>query len=1018
MIRDRVFTIAPHAPFLETLADRLFDGTLLPDWPRTGPFWLSDITVILPTARARRAFAEVVARRSGTLLLPDLRVFGGEAEDEEPFLPPYDRTPLPPAVGAITRRLVLGELIAAWVGKREQMPFARPGSVEPPGASEILALADSLGHLIDDLHVEGVPAANIAGVAREELAEKWQQTLDFLDIALKAWPETLGEAGLADAAWLRNERLRQQAEAAGAVYGERPVIAAGSTGSIPATAALLMAISRLPRGAVVLPGLDTTLSASSFKALLDPAKAPHGHPQYGMARLLEQFSAEPSMVDELASPAEHKRTIVVRHALALADETADWSEARGALGDGFLDEAAAGVHILCARSEDEQARAIAIAGVEALAAGRSVGIVVQDRNLARRIAAELQRFDVEVDDSAGTPLFQSRIGRLARTALAVASSGFSAVELMGLLRNANVSLGLERGELTRRADLIEFGLLRGQRPLAGVEGLRASLAANLGGEGRPARRLQRAEADAVSDLLARLEDALGGLERLIAGPPCRAAALARELETAVARLRAVPEGAATMAMTGDEAFAQWVSDITAEDGRGPRISRNGLDGALAGLMAGISVRAQRPAREDIAIWGRIEARLQNRDLLILAGLNEGIWPEVADPGAWMSRSMRMAAGLEPPERDQGRAAHDFELGMGNPQVVLAFSERVGSSPTSPSRLLQRLEAFLGESRAQQMRQRSARWIETARALDDAGAPPAPASRPEPRPPAAIRPRRISVTEIEKLIRSPYDLYARHVLGLRKLDPLGEDPTARERGTLIHDVLGTFVEDGHDPLAPDALDALLGLADVAFAGLDAIADRREIWLHRFRRTAELFLEFERQRAGRVARRWAEIRGRWTFELSGQPFVLHGRADRIDLMTDGRLEIIDFKTGGLPAPVEMKAYLAPQLLAEALLARQGAFEGIAAADTGALTYIKIGLGPEAFDEKPFACPDDTDIATAADEMFRRLQRHISAFLLSDSQPMLPRLFPSVGQRFAGDYDHLSRVAEWSLGEEDEN
>ena len=92
--RATLFSIAPNAPFLTTLADRILDGTLLNGWDRSGPFWLADVTIILPTRRSRLALAEAFRVR-GHALLPDIRTFGGEAAEEEPFLPPFD-APVPP----------------------------------------------------------------------------------------------------------------------------------------------------------------------------------------------------------------------------------------------------------------------------------------------------------------------------------------------------------------------------------------------------------------------------------------------------------------------------------------------------------------------------------------------------------------------------------------------------------------------------------------------------------------------------------------------------------------------------------------------------------------------------------------------------------------------------------------------------------------------------------------------------------------------------------------------------------
>jgi ATP-dependent helicase/nuclease subunit B len=401
--------------------------------------------------------------------------------------------------------------------------------------------------------------------------------------------------------------------------------------------------------------------------------------------------------------------------------------------------------------------------------------------------------------------------------------------------------------------------------------------------------------------------------------------------------------------------------------------------------------------------------------MILDGVNEDIWPESADPVPWMSRAMRHNAGLEPPERKQGLAAHDFEMALGNRQVIVAFAQRLGTSPALPSRFVQRLEAFVGDAAATAMRRRGARWQQAATRLD-AVATTRPAERPAPQPPAALRPRRLSVTEVETLFRSPYDIYARHVLRLRQLDPLGSEPGARERGSMIHEVFARFVIEGHDFVAPDAFGKLMAMAKESFAGLEGIGDRRDIWLKRFEAAAQAFLSFERDREASLAARHAEIDGDWSFpDLDG--FRLTGRADRVDRMTDGTLEIIDFKTGSVPTPKAMKAFEVPQLLLEAAMAAAGGFKAVAPAPASALTYIKIGLGPDSFVPHGFKPREGFDLMGAADEASRRLQGHVAAFLLSDRHPMPARIRPATGQRFGGAYDHLARTDEWTLNEGDE-
>lgn len=1000
-----LFSIAPHARFLATLADKVMDGTLLAGWDRTQPLWLSDVTIVVPTRRARLALADALARHPDNRgLLPDIRTFGGEVEDEEPFLPPFDVTPPLPAASPLERRLVLSRLVAAWADTAE----GRRAFSTPPTAAEILSMSESLGELIDDLLTEERTAADIRTIVSDlagDLGAYWQQTLTFLDIALDYWPKHLTAHGRADSAQLRGQRLDRQAQGAAALWGHRPVIAAGSTGSIPATARLLKAIHELPRGAVVLAGLDTTMSVADQADLLDNTHNPHGHPQYQLARLLTELGGPANAVVELAGTTD-PRTTLVNRAMALAKDTTRWPMQKAhamAMEDGM---ATVGVSIIAARNEDEEARAVALAARDSLENGKTVGIVTPDRNLARRIAAELKRFEIEVDDAAGTPLFQSAVGRLLRQILCLADSGCGAVDLVALLRNRAALFGLQRHEVARLADTIELGLLRGQRSAPGLAGLRVLLEANIAKVTKyPAKRLGEHHRQPIEALFTRIEAALAPLLALMAQPKITAGAFAEALFRSF-------ELTAGADIPGRDELIAWAAQMEAHSGAGHAFEPRGLEGVLQALMVGFQVRTREVRRQDIAIWGQLEARLQNPDLLIMAALNEDKWPETADPGPWLSRGMRLAAGLEPPERRQGQAAHDFVQGMGNARVIIAYADRVGTSPSLPSRLLQRLEAFAGAGLAGDWRQRGARWLELARQVDAVAAVTS-APRPAPNPPVDLRPRKLSVTEIETLMRSPYDVYAKHVLRLRPLDGLGVSADARDRGNAVHDIFSDFVLGGHAVTDPGALDILKAIALEKFAGFDAIAERRDIWVRRFTVAAQQFLAFERERDDRVRLRHAEIEGRWELPMG---FTLTGRADRVDELNDDTLEIIDFKTGSVPTPGAMKAFEAPQMLLEVAMAKANGMTPVPPLETSALRYIKIGLGPDAFIDKGFGLNDEHTIMSAADEIVRRMQRHVELFLFRQT-PMPPRLLPIKQQRFPGAYDHLMRMAEWTAVDEDD-
>jgi ATP-dependent helicase/nuclease subunit B len=998
--RRGIFSIAPNARFLPTLVEGVLDGTLLNGWERSGPFWLSDITIIVPTRRSRLMLAELFAERlGGAAFLPDIRTFGGEVSDEEPFLPPIDAPVAPPAASLLERRLVLSRLVHAFARNTD-------GFASPPNAAEVLWLADSLGQVIDDFTIEGVDPKRLDELVPEELAENWQQVLKFLGIALDAWPGWLREHGKVDAAVARNDRLRRQAATAELLYGVRPVIAAGSTGSIPATADLLRAIAALERGVLVLPGVDASLSPEQHKLLVEGENM-QGHPQYGLMRLLRALGVGIGDVEDLAAVSE--RTRLMRAALAPADQTTGWGRWRGEID---VNAALSGVSVIAAPTADLEARAVALAARQAVLEHKSVGIVSRDQTLARRIAVELKRHGIEVDDPAGTPLYQSAAGRLARQVLTVATEEFAPVHLVALLRNATVTLGRDRHEVQRLTTRLDLRL-RSERTLPGLAGV-----------------LELVKDEDVPALVTSAGQALQPICDLIEAAEIDAERLAGALDRSVT---ALIDGAE---LPGLVEFREWARVLSGTGGRGtptsgpsphgggelaaPVIDTGAsfppvnLDAVLKALMEGSKVPPAERRRDDVHIWGELEARLMNPDLMILAGVNEDIWPAPADPGPWMSRKMRMDVGLEPPERQQGLAAHDFEMAVGNGEVIIAYATRLGTSPALPSRLLQRIDAFVGETEAKAMRARGQHWLDQAAAIDFAGLP-RPAKRPEPIPAAAMRPHSLSVTEIETLMRSPYDIYAKHVLKLRKLESLGSEPSARERGTMIHAVFEEFVAEGLSFSAPDAAEKLMEMATNSFRNLESIRERRAIWLERFGRAADQFLDWERARHGRIASRAAEIKGSWTIGGALQDFVLVGKADRIDQRTDGLLEILDFKTGGVPQPKDMTGFEAPQLLLEAAMARAGTFPGIPRRDTGALTYIKIGLGPQAFTTRPFSLRKGMHLMQAVDEIERRMQGHIEAFLIRDDLPMVARLRPRTEtgrKQRPGDYDHLARVDEWTL------
>jgi len=941
----RVLSIPPGAPFLPTLAKALFDGTLVPGFRFDGdPLALAGVTVYVPTLRAARAlrgvFVDLMGGRS--TILPVIRPLGEFDEDEALFEAdaPQDSgaLDLAPPIPTLERLLSLAPLARLWKSRLPAEVAARfqEEVVVPASAADAIWLARDLAQLMDEVETEGSDWTRLAGLVTGNLASWWQVTLDFLKIVTDNWPAFLQERDRSNPAAHRSALIRLEAARLKRNPPPGPVVAAGSTGSIPATAELLAAIAGLPLGAVVLPGFDLTMDDASFAAVsaADARPALLGHPQYGLVKLINRIGITRAEIEEIGENPLALRTALVGEALRPAETTELWGATRRRFSANDMAGALADVTLVEAANERDEASAVAIALRRAVEEpGKRAALVTGDRALARRVSAELLRFGIVADDSGGTPLSQTPPATLLRLALDAAFRPGDPIALLALLKHPLLAIGLERPAVRHAAETVELVALRGGvgRPdVASLSALFETRLTWLGTQNRPPFWLPRLSARAIEqarDLAGRLAESLSPLTALRSEADIELVALARASVLALENLGRAGDGSLGRLYAGDagEKLAEFLRGLVSA-GASFSFAASEWPAVLQALIASETVKPSRGTDKAIAIWGALEARLQSVDTLVIGALNEGVWPRKAESDRFMSRLMKTGIELEPPERRIGLAAHDFQMAMGAPKVVLTRAARSGDAPAVPSRWLQRLLTFVGKEHGEEMRRRGGQILSWARDLD-AGDKRDFAPRPEPRPPVSVRPHHFSVTEIETLRRDPYAIYARRILGLMPLDPLIRDPGAAERGTLFHEILHRFsstIADLRDPAAPATLIAI-GRACFSEAALPA--DVEAVWWPRFEKLAAGIIDWERTRADAVIRRHAEERAEKT--AVGQSGVtLSAYADRIDLLAGGMADILDYKTGYSPSKGQAHTLLAPQLALEGALLRRGAFRQLGA------------------------------------------------------------------------------------------
>lgn len=1028
----RVFSIAAGTPFLPALVDALRSGQLAPgiDFARDPLAW-SKVTIYLPTRRAARTLRSLLAEADGgrPTILPTIKALGEFDEDDAAF-DLEGSLDLATPIAALDRLLLLSPLVEAW---KRRLPahiqqLFDEDVIVPVSKADAIWLARDLARLMDDVEREGSNWAALKSLAPDNLATWWQVTLEFLEIVTRLWPAALAERGQVSPAAHRNTLIRLEAERLRQKPPSGPVVAAGSTGSIPATADLLAAIAQLPAGAVVLPGLDRAMSDRSWAALAKSSEQPAvvGHPQYGLRRLIGRLGVTRNDVVELGSvePALAVRDRIVAEALRPAETTDGWAKARAGIDKVAIAEATQGITLIEAANEREEALAIACAIRFALdRPGHRVALVTADRALARRVGSELRRFDIEADDSGGTPLSTSQATVLIRTMLAAAFGPDDPVRILSLIKHPLVHLGLPRPRMRSAAETIELVALRGGTGRPSLRGLGAHFEERwkaLEKDHRNANwfsRINKPRLGHARDVLRRLEQALETLNGLAQSSEVT---LARLVEATIAAVEALAKDeAATVtrlyAGNAGEQLVEFLRNLvvaTADQTMRPA----DWPAVFDALVGAETVKPRVADDSRVAIWGTLEARLQSVDTLILGGLIEGSWPRKARGDRFLSRVMRNGINLDPPEREIGLAAHDFQMAMGGKRVILTRSARAGDAPAMPSRWLQRFTTFIGDKQTRAIRAYGDQLLGWARNLDQGK--DQSIARANYAPPLDVRPTRYSVTEIETLRRDPYAIYARRILKLRPIEPMIADPGARERGTLFHLILQRFVDRKIDPGLPSAVTELVAIGRAAFDEVAMPADVAGVWWPRFLRMAAAFIEVERERTIRIAASHTEVAAKAT-SVGATGVVLSGSADRIDVTVDGGAEIIDYKTGSYPSRQQAHTLVAPQLPLEAALLKQGAFEKLGAVPASDLLYVRLKSNGTVLPESILK-PRKGD-PVPADELGERAWDKLTELLTWFADPAnayRSRILPFKESDMDGDYDHLARVMEWSAGAEDED
>ncbi len=989
-----VFTIPSDAPFLDILSQALLAGFPYTLHDRTTAPNLADWTVFVPTRRAARELQMKLLADSGksALLLPNIRPIGDV--DEDLFAAQAMDVNLPAEISPIGRQFALVALVDEWVKDNLHVRLAREISASPQQAQ---ALAASLAELIDTLETEEVSLDRLPEAYLIDLASHREAILGLLDLIRKKLPALFLTENLMGAKERRSRLLRLEAKRLVDSPPRGPVIAAGSTGTIPATRELLKAIAMLGHGAVILPGLDQVMDDESWTSVAAQ------HPQYALKQFIAELGVERLAIPRLGEKSG-ARAWLASELMRPSDVADKWQVTLA----GKRDAVQAGLEnvvLLEARDKNEEAAIIALIMRRELEKPTGdIALVTPDRDLARRVKAALARWNIHVDDSAGEPLIRFGAAAFLVLLMDAVQADFAAPSLAALFGHPLARFDLERPGFLHAARNIELALLRGAPMGGGLEGSLQSfdrVAANAKTDTHLhplVRRLNEGDWQQMRGCLQQVANILRPLSRR--GNGAFSGHLKILIE--VAERVAGPEF-----WMGDEAGALrlLLDTLQQESQRFPDCGFARAALTIRHQLQLVPLRDTRKPTTRLAILGLLEARLIRPQTFILGGLNEGKWPRLADPGPWLNRPMRDIFGMQQPERQIGQTAHDFVQAFGAEKIFLTWSLRDGMEPAIPSRWILRLKTIMRAVGVTPDQPASESWQTWAEQLD-LPEQVSPFGKPLPRPPLAARPQRLSVTRIETLIRDPYAIYANSVLRLEPLADISAKPDAALRGTLFHNVIGEFFAQYPKTLPANALDELVALGRLQFLPYQDNPEIMSFWWSRFLRLATWLVENEsllRRDAERVV---AEVDGSMELQIGPTRFTLSARADRIDVLSDGMARIIDFKTGEPPGSKEVDAGFSPQLTLEAAMLEAGVFQGLGPFETRDLTYIKITGGVPPGVLKPVKI----DPMEAARRHLANLVELLGKYQRIE-QAYIPR-YAIQNEDEACAHDHLSRYREWVL------
>ena len=456
-------------------------------------------------------------------------------------------------------------------------------------------------------------------------------------------------------------------------------------------------------------------------------------------------------------------------------------------------------------SAEEEAEAVALILREAVETpGRTATLVTPDRALARRVAARLEVWGMHVEDSAGLPFGKTLLGAFLDLVVEAAEKQFEPVALMTLLKHPLCRARHGGWRYAPGDRTLELAAFRSPYFGKGLEGWRrrwsgAEACATASAGIAAVRRLKDADWQAARDLLQRLAASFRApREGLRTRPSLRACTTSRDCTSQPPRR--LPKRATTMTASalrqgeaGEWAVAVLCQPASTRAMPAPDMAAADYPDFYRTLVAEKSIRSRRPTHPRISICDPFESRLQQSDVVILGSLNEGTWPQAADPGpVAQPADARSRWGWRRPRSASATAAHDLRVAARRAARV-AHARSQGRRRADGALALAAAAAGSGQAGSGWSSKPSSPGSRGRRPATRSAVRCSPCARPSRARPWRIARASSASPTIETWIANPYAIFAERILRLEPLPLLGERPGPALRGQIVHEALGRFAQ---------------------------------------------------------------------------------------------------------------------------------------------------------------------------------------------------------------------------------